>query len=139
MADLAQAAIPASRATDGATPTGSYQTYFVFFEAGKASLTPEARLILHSAARQVHAMHQAKVRVMLPTGVNGATALLQNRAIAVKAELMRDGVKPRSIANAEQPRNAYANVDPGTQDWLDRSAIVEILPVPNAGNDGQVG
>jgi hypothetical protein len=135
---LAQAAVPQSQSINTPPPSALKQSYVVFFEAGKSSLTPEARVILQSAAHQAYAMPKAKVRVSLPTGANGTAALFRDRARAVKAELVRDGIQPRSIGNADRPGDAaHSSTDPAFRKWLDRSATVEILPL--ADSDGQVG
>src|SRR5215471_8116048 len=91
-----QAYVPKSPSPDAASPSDLDHTYRVFFEAGKSSLTPQARQILHIAARQAHTMREVKVRV----AAEGVTALSQSRARAVRAELVRDGVNARSIGNA---------------------------------------
>jgi hypothetical protein len=137
---MARATVPVSHPGDSPAQSSPDRSYVVFFTDGKATLTPQAREVLHTAARQAHAMRQAKVRVILPRDFNGAWALLQNRARAVKTELVRDGVKARSIGNAIQPVNdAYTNSEPGLRTWRDRSTIVEVVPLPNTYSDGQVG
>lgn len=135
---LADAAVPVSRPADPPMQPPLMQSYIVFFETGKAGLTPEARQILQSAARQAHAMRQAKLRVMMPGG--GEAALMQKRARILKTELVRDGVKPRNIDNADKPQNVdFTNGDPVLRAWLDRSATIEILPLPASDSVGQVG
>src|SRR5690242_12264512 len=137
---VTQAAIPSALPANVAVQSTPDHSYFVFFEAGKAGLTPEAREIVHSAAQRAHATGRSKVRVMLPPGANSATMLSRNRARAVKAELERDGVKPGSIGNAGQSEDvAYAHADPMVRAWLGRCTIVEVAPVPNADSDGRVG
>jgi hypothetical protein len=135
----AQASVPKTSAPNRAAPSDLDQTYLLFFEAGKASLTPQARQILRVAALRAHSMPQVAVRVMVPTEANSVTVLAQNRARAVKAELVRDGVKSRSIGNADRPEDpTYSNSDPIARAWLDRSAIVKISPLPMADSDRQV-
>jgi hypothetical protein len=75
--------------------------------------------------------------VIMPTVTVGAGRLLQNRARAVKAELVRDGVNPRNIGNAERHENIL-NVDSMTGAWRDRSAVVKISPLPMADSDRRV-
>ena len=135
----AQTSIPRPPSPDAAAQSDLDQTYLVFFEDGKASLTPQARQILQIAARRAHTMGQVKVRVMLPMASDGTAALLQGRARVVRAELVRDGVKTRSIGNAERPEDvAYANADPAIRAWRDRSAAVKISPLPNMAKDSGV-
>jgi outer membrane protein OmpA-like peptidoglycan-associated protein len=135
---LAQAAVPHFQPINSPPQSPLKQSYVVFFEEGKTSLTPEARLILQSAAHQAYAMPKSKVQVSLPTGANSMAALVRNRARAVKAELVRDGVQPGSIGNADRLGDvAYSNTDPAFRKWVDRSATVEILPL--ADSNGQVG
>ena len=135
----AQPSIPRPASPDAAAPSDLDQTYLVFFEDGKASLTPEARQILQIAARRAHTMGPVKVRVMLSMASDGRAALLQGRARAVRAELVRDGVKTRSIGTAERPEDvAYANADPAIRAWRDRSAAVKISPLPNIASDSRV-
>lgn len=132
----AQASVPKSSPPDATAPSDLAQSYLVFFEVGKASLTPQARQVLQIAARRAHAMRQVKVIVIVPTVTAGPRGLLQSRARAVKAELVRDGVKPRSIGNADQPENV-AIPDPTVRAWRDRSAIVKISPLPIADSNRQ--
>jgi type IV pilus biogenesis protein CpaD/CtpE len=133
----AQASIPKPTSPEASAPSDLDHTYLVFFEAGKARLTPEARQTLHVAARQAHVMHQVRVRVMVSTA-NGTTVLSQSRARAVTAELVRDGVKPHSIGNASRPDDlAHAIADPMVRAWSDRSAVVKISPLPIADGDRQ--
>ena len=69
-------------------------------------------------------------------------ALAQGRARSVKAELVRDGAKPRSIIDASPPEDiAYANADPVIRAWLDRRAVVVVSPVPGAagGEQSEIG
>jgi outer membrane protein OmpA-like peptidoglycan-associated protein len=133
----AQAYVPKSPSPVAAAPSDLDYTYMVFFEAGNASLTPQARQILQIAARRAHAMREVKVRVMVSTA-EGVTALSQSRARAVRAELVRDGVNSRSIGNTNRPEDVgYANSDPLIRTWLDRSAVVKFSPLPNADSDRQ--
>jgi len=84
-------------------------------------------------------MGQVKVRVILSMASDSTAALSQGRARVVRAELVRDGVKTRSIGNAERPDDvAYANADPAIRAWHDRSAVVKISPIPNMASDGRV-
>jgi outer membrane protein OmpA-like peptidoglycan-associated protein len=133
----AQATIPKSPLPDAAAPSDLDHTYMVFFEAGKAGLTPQARQVLYVAARRAHEMHEVEVRVMVSTA-EGVTKLSQSRARAVRAELVRDGVSPRSIGNANRPEDVgYANADPVIRTWLDRSAVVQLSPLPDTDSDRQ--
>jgi outer membrane protein OmpA-like peptidoglycan-associated protein len=128
----AQASVPKSPSSDATTTSDLEHAYIVFFEAGNASLTPGARLILHVAAHRAQAMREAKVRVMVSTA-EGVTVLSQSRARAVRSELVRDGVRQRSIDDTDRPEDVgYANADPAIRTWLDRSAVVKISPLPNA-------
>jgi hypothetical protein len=82
-------------------------------------------------------MREVKVRIIVSTA-EGETALSQTRAGAVRTELIRDGVKPRSIDVANRPEDVgNASADPAIRTWLDRSAVVKILPLPNADSVGQ--
>jgi len=132
-----QASVPKSSPPDATAPSDLGQSYLVFFEAGKASLTPQARQVLRIAAQRAHELRQVKVSVIVPTVTVGPRRLLQSRARAVKAELVRDGVKPRSIGNADQPENV-SNPDLTVRAWLDRSAVVKISPLPIADSNRQV-
>ena len=134
VAGLAQASIPSAPPTDTGAGFSPHNTYLVFFETGKYSLTPEAQVILHRAAQGAQAMRPTKVRVTLPISLGGATALSQNRARAVRTELARDGVTQLSIGNSY---SSAAN--PIIRTWLDRAAIVEVSPASNMDSDGRVG
>ena len=135
----AQPSIPRPTSSDAVAPSDLDQTYLVFFEDGKASLTPQARQILQVAAHRAYTMGQVKVRVILSMASDSTAALSQGRARVVRAELVRDGVKTRSIGNAERPDDvAYANADPAIRAWRDRSAVVKISPIPNMASDGRV-
>src|SRR5882757_9374910 len=87
----AQPSIPRLASPDATAPSDLDQTYLVFFEDGKASLTPQARQILQVAARRAHTMGQVKVHVILSMASDGTAALLKGRARVVRAELVRDG------------------------------------------------
>jgi hypothetical protein len=133
-------AAPAPPSAGFSEKPGLEHTYLVFFENGKASLTPEARDILRSAVRTAHTMRQAQVRLMVPTGGADGAALARGRARSVKAELIRDGAKPRSIIDASPPEDiAYANADPVIRAWLDRRAVIVVSPVPGAAGGDQAG
>jgi outer membrane protein OmpA-like peptidoglycan-associated protein len=133
----AQAYVPKPPSPDVAASSDRDHTYVVFFEVGKASLTPQARQTLQVAAREAHAMREVKVRVMVSTA-KGVTALSHSRARAVRAELVREGVQPRSIGNASRSEDVgYANADPVFRDWIDRSVVVKFSPLPNADTDRQ--
>ena len=112
---------------------GLEYTYQVFFENGKARLAPEARDILRSAVRTAQTMRQAQIRVMVSTGGTDGPALAQGRPRSIKAELVRDGAKPRSIIDTNPPEDiAYANADPVIRAWLDRRSVIVVSPVPRA-------
>jgi outer membrane protein OmpA-like peptidoglycan-associated protein len=122
-------------ATTIAAPSPLQHTFLVFFEEDKAGLTPEGREILQTAARAAKGMGPVQVAVMVPSNQDG---LAEARARALRAELVRDGVKPRAIANAGQPQDiAYANADPIVRAWLDRRAVVVVSPAPDAGSGPQ--
>jgi outer membrane protein OmpA-like peptidoglycan-associated protein len=133
----AQAYVPKAPTPDAAASSNRDHTYVVFFEAGKASLTPQARQTLQVASREAHAMREVKVRIMVSTA-KGVTALSQRRARAVRVELVRDGLQPRSIGNANRSEDVgYANTNPVIQPWLDRSVVVKFSPIPNLDTDRQ--
>ena len=109
-------------------------TFLVFFEEGKTGLTPEGREILQVAARTAKDMGPVQVAIMVPA----AQGLTDARARALKAELLRDGIKARAIASAGQPQDiAYGDADPTVRAWLDRRAVVVVSPAPDAGSGPQ--
>jgi len=77
------------------------QDFMVFFDFNKATLTPEAKRIIASAAKQFKAGHFVKIAITGHTDTVGTTAynekLSKQRAAAVEAELKSLGVATKSI------------------------------------------
>ena len=78
------------------------QSYEVFFDFNKATLTPEAKNILASAAADYRAGKYVKVVVTGHTDTVGSAkvnkALSERRAASVKSELAAQGVPPTAVA-----------------------------------------
>jgi len=129
------AALPSARPAEA--PLKAEHSYIVFFTGGKSDLTPEAKAVLRLAAGQAHSMPMARIRVTLPVGPGSLPSLARNRARAVKAELVRNGVEARAIASENETQTLTPVSDLSA--WRDRSATVEAMPMPNSASAGQVG
>jgi len=94
----------AAPATTAAPPPPAAQTYEVYFEFDRATLTPDARQVVREAAQNVAKGNATQIVATGHTDTVGTDsyniALSKRRAGAVRAELIRDGVSGSEITTS---------------------------------------
>jgi len=102
-APMRTAATPMVPARAGAKPTvaAQSQNFMVFFDFNKATLTPEAKRIIASAADEFKREGVAKIAITGHTDTVGSVGynekLSKQRAMAVEAELKKLGISSQNI------------------------------------------
>lgn len=105
--------------------------YQVTFRFDKATLTPQARIIVHRAADAAEHMHTVRVLVAGNADHVGSATYNQRlslkRAESVKAELMHDGLDEKLIYVAGRGyRDPLVSNAPGVREKLNRRAVIDI-------------
>ena len=115
--------------TQTATLSTQPRVYQVYFELGRADLTPDAAGVLHQASQNAMAGGATRITLTGHTDTLGTNALndrlSDQRAAAVEAELARDGV-PRGEMNAHGVGKAGPAVATADQVNEPRNRRVEI-------------
>jgi hypothetical protein len=111
--------------------------YTIFFDWNKATLTPEARQIVATAADEFIRTGQAKIVATGYTDTSGSPdynmGLSQRRAEAVKEELVRLGVPAANImTRGEGETNLLVPTGDGVREAQNRRVEIEVPAAPPA-------
>jgi outer membrane protein OmpA-like peptidoglycan-associated protein len=114
-------------------PVAPKTRYVVFFDFMKSDITPEATSILSAVAQTARdgGFRHAKIvghadRVGSPD-VN--LALSEQRALSVKAELVKDGLDDASITTEGKGfSDPFVTTNPGVREPHNRRAVIELSP-----------
>lgn len=106
-------------------------TYMVFFDFDKAELTPQAKAVLATVAKNIVSGGAAKIKVVGHTDRSGSSkhnaALGAKRAKAVKAELVLHGVKSAEISTRSVGENdTLVPTADGVREAQNRRAVIEV-------------
>jgi len=111
------------------------QRFVVFFGFNRASLTPEGRQIVADAAATAEHTGIAYIRIAGDTDTVGSESyndsLSLKRAKAVKAEMVRDGIDPRTVQlSANGFHDLLVPTGPGVREPQNRRAVIDLGNVP---------
>jgi OOP family OmpA-OmpF porin len=114
------------------SPTPSPKTqYVVFFDFMKADISPEAASILSTVAQTAkdNSFRHAKVvgHADRVGAANVNVALSEQRAVSVKAELVKDGLDEASITTEGKGfSDPFVSTSPGVREPHNRRAVIVI-------------
>jgi OOP family OmpA-OmpF porin len=118
-------------ATPAPAPAAAAHNYTVYFDFDRSDLTPDARPILQRAATDAKAGNVTRVQVTGHTDLAGPAGynqkLSERRAQAVKAELIRQGVRSDEIVTIGAGKREPAVPTPdGVREPRNRRVVIEL-------------
>jgi outer membrane protein OmpA-like peptidoglycan-associated protein len=101
-------------------------SFNIFFDSGKASLTDEGRELVAAAAKQFARDHGRDAHIFLIGNADSASdgALSKDHIVAVRSELVHDGVRLGSISAKQSPRAQSMPIT--LQEWENRRVIIAV-------------
>jgi outer membrane protein OmpA-like peptidoglycan-associated protein len=109
------------------------RTYIIFFDYKKSNLTAEAQQVVQQAVGTARTLGSVRVVVTGHTDTVGGRAynqgLSEQRANAVKAEMVREGLRADDIVtvgrNFQEP---LVTTGPGVREPENRRAVIDLGP-----------